>query len=198
MRPRGQRRPRRLLRRNGARGRLAPRVVGDMDILAAIDDRNLLGASIRDPDSWKPWRALLAAAFGYRACTGRTAPLRGLVEGQNSDTLSLASGVDIVVRPASFRSARGVTTIACICDETAFWHSESSANPDTEILRALRPSLTKGPLIAISSPYSRKGELWKAYAKHYGKDSRVLLRRGWVMHQTPRQLLVRARCRHGR
>jgi hypothetical protein len=34
-----------------------------MDILAAIDDRNLLGASIRDPDSWKPWRALLAACF---------------------------------------------------------------------------------------------------------------------------------------
>ena len=112
--------------------------------------------------------------------------LRGLVEGQNSDTLSLASGVDIVVRPASFRSARGATTIACICDETAFWHSESSANPDTEILRALRPSLmtTKGPLIAISSPYSRKGELWKAYAKHYGKDSRVLVAQAasWVMH----------------
>jgi hypothetical protein len=65
-------------------------------------------------------------------------------------------------------------------------HSESSANPDTEILRALRPSLmtTKGPLIAISSPYSRKGELWKAYAKHYGKDSRVLVARAasWVMH----------------
>jgi hypothetical protein len=65
-------------------------------------------------------------------------------------------------------------------------HSESSANPDTEILRALRPSLmtTKGPLIAISSPYSRKGELWKAYAKHYGKDSRVLVAQAasWVMH----------------
>jgi hypothetical protein len=35
-----------------------------MNILEALDDRNLLGASIRDPDSWKPWRALLAAAFG--------------------------------------------------------------------------------------------------------------------------------------
>jgi hypothetical protein len=55
-----------------------------MNIIAALDDRNLLGASIRDPDSWKPWRTLLAAAFGltlssdeltlYRQCTGRRAP----------------------------------------------------------------------------------------------------------------------------
>ena len=35
-----------------------------MNIIEALDDPNLLGASIRDPDSWKPWRALLAAAFG--------------------------------------------------------------------------------------------------------------------------------------
>jgi hypothetical protein len=35
-----------------------------MNIIEALDDRNLLGASIRDPESWKPWRALLAAAFG--------------------------------------------------------------------------------------------------------------------------------------
>jgi hypothetical protein len=33
-----------------------------MNILEAIDDPNLLGASIRDPDAWKPWRALLTAA----------------------------------------------------------------------------------------------------------------------------------------
>lgn len=53
------------------------------DILAAIDDPALLGASIKDPVSWRPWRALLAAAFGlpmddeaadlFRACTGRSA-----------------------------------------------------------------------------------------------------------------------------
>ena len=35
-----------------------------MNILEALDDPNLLGASIRDPDSWQPWRALLAASFG--------------------------------------------------------------------------------------------------------------------------------------
>jgi hypothetical protein len=55
-----------------------------MNIIEALDDRNLLGASIRDADSWKPWRALLAAAFGlpmddgalelFRQCTGRRVP----------------------------------------------------------------------------------------------------------------------------
>ena len=55
-----------------------------MNIIEALDDRNLLGASIRDPGSWRSWRALLTAAFGlpldqdqlalYRQCTGRTVP----------------------------------------------------------------------------------------------------------------------------
>jgi hypothetical protein len=54
-----------------------------MNIVEALDDPNLLGASIRDPDSWRPWRALLASAFGlpldpyqvelFRHCTGRRA-----------------------------------------------------------------------------------------------------------------------------
>jgi hypothetical protein len=67
--------------------------------------------------------------------------LRGLVKSQTADTLSLASGVDIIVRPASFRSTRNGTSIAIICDEIAFWRSDESANPDEEVLRALRPSL---------------------------------------------------------
>jgi hypothetical protein len=40
-----------------------------MNILEALDDRNLLGASIRDADSWKPWWALLAASFGLPLAT---------------------------------------------------------------------------------------------------------------------------------
>ena len=46
-------------------------------------------------------------------------------------------------------------------------------NPsDTEILGALRPTLltTKGPLIALSSPYARKGALWDTYKRHFGPD----------------------------
>jgi hypothetical protein len=104
--------------------------------------------------------------------------LRGLIDCKTADTLVLKCSIDIVVRPASFRSTRGSTCIAILCDELAYWRSEDSSNPDTEILRALRPSLltTGGPLVAIGSPYARRGEFWKAYSKHYGKDdSRALV-----------------------
>ena len=109
----------------------------------------------------------------------KTSPaLAGLIRNRTADTLSLATGVDIVVRPASFRSIRGINAVAAICDETAFWRSDESANPDVEIIRALKPSLmnSKGPLIAISSPYARCGYLWSTYSKHFGKDgSRTLV-----------------------
>jgi hypothetical protein len=103
--------------------------------------------------------------------------LRGLVESKTADTLCLRCHIDIVVRPASFRSTRGSTCVGVLCDEISFWRSEDSSNPDTEIVRALRPSLmtTGGPLVAISSPYSRHGELWKAYRKHFGKDDSLSL-----------------------
>jgi hypothetical protein len=43
-------------------------------------------------------------------------------------------------------------------------------NPDREILKALRPSLatTGGPLIAISSPHAKRGELYARFRRHYG------------------------------
>ncbi|GJD52702.1 hypothetical protein OPKNFCMD_5468 [Methylobacterium crusticola] len=92
--------------------------------------------------------------------------------GRTADTISLDTGVDIEVRPASFRTARGGTLVAALCDEAAFWRIEGSANPDKEILAALRPGLatTGGPLIVISSPYAKRGELYAAYRRDYGPD----------------------------
>jgi len=63
--------------------------------------------------------------------------------------------------------------VACICDEIAFWRSEESANPDVEVLAAIRPGMANVPgslLLCISSPYSRRGELWKNYSRHFGKE----------------------------
>jgi hypothetical protein len=64
-----------------------------------------------------------------------------------------------------------------IADESAFWLTENSANPDAEILNAVRPGLatTNGPLFLISSPYARRGELWTLYSKHFGQKGDPLL-----------------------
>jgi hypothetical protein len=227
-----------------------------MNILETIDDRNLLGASIRDPDSWKPWRALLGAAFGlplssdelalYRQCTGRTAPpsapaaylwlvigrrggksfamaltacylaafrdwraklspgeravillvagdreqakilhryiagilatplLASLVENVTADSIDLKGGVTVEVVTRSYRAIRGRSVAVAILDELAFWRSDDSANPDSEVLNAIRPSMgtfgSDAMVIAGSSPYARHGVLWSAFKRWFGKD----------------------------
>src|SRR5690606_39005984 len=89
---------------------------------------------------------------------------------------------DIQVRPANYRTIRGITAVAAIGDEVAFWHVEGAANPDEEILNALRPALatTGGPLIVISSPYAKRGSLYGAFKRDYGADGdpRSLMAKG--------------------
>jgi hypothetical protein len=62
--------------------------------------------------------------------------------------------------------------VGIIADEASVWYSEEtgSANADTAILNSVRPTLatTGGPLIVISSPYARRGEVYRAYREHYG------------------------------
>jgi hypothetical protein len=65
------------------------------------------------------------------------------------------------------------TAIAFIADEVGFWfNAEQARNPDSEILAAARPALATlgGPLICVSSPYAKRGELWNAYKRDYGPD----------------------------
>ena len=110
-------------------------------------------------------------AFNFVSGIFATAPnLKDLLENETADTISLASGVDITIRPASFRTIRGITAVAAIADEIAFWRSDDFANPDTEILRALRPALatTGGLLAAISSPHAKRGELYSTFKRHFG------------------------------
>src|SRR5262245_50390132 len=118
-------------------------------------------------------------------CTGiveSTPILSQLSANRTADALELTNGISIEVRAASFRRLRGMTCVAVIADEAAFWLSDESSNPDTEILNAVRPSLatTGGPLIIISSPYARKGEVWETYRKHYGPDGapKILIAQG--------------------
>ena len=109
--------------------------------------------------------------------------LKPLLESSTQTTLRLTTGIDIEVRSSSFRRLRGVTCCAVIADESCFWHSdETSANRDTEILQALRPTLltTRGLLAVISTPYSRRGATWEAFSRDYGPqgDPSVLVATG--------------------
>ena len=79
--------------------------------------------------------------------------------------------------------------MAVLADECAFWLSEESVNPDVEILNAARPALatTQGPLIAISSPYARRGALWDTYKRNYGPagDPAILVAKGGTRDFNP-------------
>jgi hypothetical protein len=109
--------------------------------------------------------------------------MSSLIRGRTLDTIELSNRISIEVRAASFRRLRGVTCVAVIATEAAFWHTdEGSGNPDAEILAAVRPSLatTHGPLIIITSPYGRRGEAWNIYRQHYGPagDPLILVAQG--------------------
>jgi hypothetical protein len=104
--------------------------------------------------------------------------LADMVTIRRKESLELANGINIEVHTASYKSVRGYTAVAVVADETAFWRSEDSANPDTEVLNALRPAMATVPgsvLLAITTPYSRRGAAWGAFEKHYGQDSSVLV-----------------------
>ncbi len=89
--------------------------------------------------------------------------------------VSLRNDVTIQIMAASFRSMRGPTFLGVMLDEIAFWHSdERSANPDSEVLRALRPGLLtvpEGLIFGLSSPYAARGELYKAHQRFTGVDN---------------------------
>ena len=103
--------------------------------------------------------------------------LARMVVREDKEAIELTNRTAIEVHTASFRATRGYTVACCIADELAFWRSEDSANPDFEILNAIRPAMATldGKLIALSSPYSRRGALWDAYKRNYGKQGPILV-----------------------
>jgi hypothetical protein len=107
------------------------------------------------------------------------AELQKLVVRETQEGLELANRVIIEVSTASFRTIRGYSIAALIADEIAFWYDENSANPAEEVLAAVRPAMsTTGPnalLLMMSSPHARRGPLWQAFSRHYGREGAPVL-----------------------
>lgn len=105
--------------------------------------------------------------------------LAEMVQNQTRDAIELKNRVTIEVHTANFRAVRGYSLVGAVCDEIAFWRTDDgSATPDAEILAPLRPGMATIPsamLIAISSPYARRGVLWDNYTRHFGRDGDPVL-----------------------
>jgi hypothetical protein len=113
-----------------------------------------------------------------RYCLGllRAVPmLKQLILGETQETITLRNRVVIEVHTASFRTTRGYTICCALLDEVAYWPTdETSARPDAEVLSAIKPGMATIPeamLLCASSPHARRGVLWDAYRKHYGREA---------------------------
>jgi hypothetical protein len=99
------------------------------------------------------------------------------VENQTRETISFAHQVNLEVHTTSWRSTRGYSYAAVILDELAFFRDDLSANPDVELVRAVRPGLLNlnGRLLGLSSPHSKRGHLYDMFKRHFGRASDVLV-----------------------
>jgi hypothetical protein len=113
--------------------------------------------------------------FRYISALLKQVPmLARMIENERAESFDLTNRVTIEVGTASYRTTRGYTFVAVLCDELAFWRSDDSASPDYEVINAIRPGMLTIPnsmLLCASSPYARRGALWDAYTEFFGKDN---------------------------
>jgi hypothetical protein len=99
------------------------------------------------------------------------------VTGETAEGVGFNNGTVVEVHVASFRSTRGYSFASVVLDELAYFRSDTSATPDTEIVRAVRPGLLNlgGKLLGLSSPHSRRGHLFAMWKAHFGRSSDIMV-----------------------
>lgn len=102
--------------------------------------------------------------------------LRGHIVSEQADGFTLKNKVVIqIIAGDGGVAVRGATCI-CVCLDEVCFHGvedDSKIKSDSELVRACRPSLatTSGKLLAISSPYARRGWAYEEHARAFGNDS---------------------------
>jgi hypothetical protein len=108
-----------------------------------------------------------------------TPMLSRVLEEETAESIRLRNRIVIEIHTASYRSTRGYTIVAALLDEIAIWETdETSAEPDVEVINAIKPGMLTVPgsmLLCASSPHARRGALWEAYRKHFGQDNDPVL-----------------------
>ena len=98
---------------------------------------------------------------------------------EQKEGFTISNKVRIQILVGDYRSVRGFTLLALVVDEAAFFGltEESKVKSDSELVRAVKPSLATvgGRLLAISSPYAKKGFCYSTYKKHFGNNAGSVL-----------------------
>ena len=138
-------------------------------------------------------------ALSYMRATIENSPmLRSSVLEFKKTEIVLNNNIVIAVYPCNYRAPRGITIICGIADEVAFWRDEASANPDVEIIRAMRRGMANVPtakLIKISTPYAKNGVLYDDFTRRDSlTDTLVWVAPTWLMNPSvPSSFLDRER-----
>jgi len=102
-----------------------------------------------------------------------------MIVDETAESIRLRNRIVVEIHTASYRSTRGYTIVAALLDEVAIWETdERAAEPDTEVINAIKPGMATIPgamLLCASSPHARRGALWEAYRKHFGQNGDPVL-----------------------
>jgi len=123
-------------------------------------------------------RSAMRTAFSYLQNLFEASPLLSrMVERTTADTLELSNGVRVAAYPCRPAAIRGLRACVAVVDEVACFISTDGRPTDTEMLRAVRPTLatTGGRLVILSSPYGQSGTLWGLHRRHHGREGADVL-----------------------
>lgn len=114
-----------------------------------------------------------------RSIFDQTPMLQSQIVRETQEGFDLQNGISIEILVGDWRTVRGYSLLAAIIDEICFMglDAESKVRSDSELVRAVRPSLTttQGKLICISSPYAQKGWAYRTWKKNYANDKGKIL-----------------------
>lgn len=127
-----------------------------------------------------PTRKQSKILLDYLSAAFNAPMLAQMVTRRTREGFDLSNGNSISIISGDHKVARGFSYVNCTVDEMAFFgvDQEAKLRSDSELVRGIEPGLatTGGKLIAITSPYARKGWCWDTYQRNFGNDNgRVLV-----------------------
>lgn len=111
---------------------------------------------------------------------------------ETAEGFEFSNGSAIEVQTANYRAVRGRTYCFFGVDEAAFLRDDESANPDSEVYAAAMPglaTLSSGPNPSLfwgsSSPWAKRGLVYKKFSDNWGKSGDPLVFKGTTQFFNP-------------